>query len=157
MACVTWGTSYSYSRSYSTEICWEGDPHARLHSVLKPWRVPPFPTCALVPGTSSVCCVRKMPPISRLQLLVLFILSFLALRTTCHPRPTPSSLTTTVDPAQANHEVAASPMQDCESGERSASTSLRRRNLGFHEFLDIGLGWNMYYSSWASIALPVRK
>ena len=43
------------------------------------------------------------------------------------------------------------------SDERAATaTGLKLRALFFHEFLNIGSGWNMYYSAAPSIALPVR-
>lgn len=96
-----------------------------------------------------------MPPISRLGLLISVVLS-LALLTTCHPRPAASSLIITVDHAQDSH-VGATSAQSLKSDERAADTRLSPRGLGFQEYLDIGGGWNMYYSSWPSIALPVRK
>ena len=33
--------------------------------------------------------------------------------------------------------------------DKPAVKSLNRRSVGFHEFLDIGAGRNMYYSTWA--------
>ena len=95
-------------------------------------------------------------PMSRLQLLGVFLLSFLALRTTCHPRPTAGTRATTVDLAQDGH-VGITSVSGLISVDRASNTSLGRRNLGFQDFLPIGNGWNMYYSSWPIMALPVRE
>ena len=94
---------------------------------------------------------------ARLQSLIIFVLSFLALQTTCHPRPAASSPVAASDPIQDGLDAGVTSIQGLESFERVAGTNLDRRNLGFRQFLDIGNGWNMYYSSWPSIALPVRK
>ena len=96
-------------------------------------------------------------PMSRLQLLGVFLFSFLALRTTCHPRPTASSQATTVDIAQDGHVVGVTSFSGLTSVDRASNTSLGRRDLGFQQFLPIGNGWNMYYSSWPVMALPVRE
>ena len=96
-------------------------------------------------------------PMSRLQLLGVFLLSFLALHTTCHPRPTASSRATTVDIAQDSHVVGITSVSRLTGVDRASNTSLGRRNLGFQQFLPIGNGWNMYYSSWPVMALPVRE
>lgn len=109
--------------------------------------------------------------IFRLQLLISVLLSSLALPTTAYPRPaaTESSSVKNVvdDTAQAIHRVGVTTsVQSLESDHErattaaaaAAATSLRPRNFpGFHEYLDIGGGWNMYYSTWPAIALPVRK
>ena len=100
--------------------------------------------------------MRRM---SRLQLLITVLLSF-ALLTTCHPRPAATSLISTVDPSsEASHsQIGGTHVQSIRSDERAAVSKLRPRGLhGFQELLDIGSGWNMYYSSWPAIALPVRK
>ncbi len=100
--------------------------------------------------------MRRM---SGLQLLITVLLSF-ALLTTCHPRPAAISLISTVDPiSKASHsQIGGTYVQSIQSDERAAVSKLRpRSHHGFQDFLDIGSGWNMYYSSWPAIALPVRK
>ena len=93
-----------------------------------------------------------------MRLMFVFVLSFLALRTTCHPRPTTRSLATTAELAQDSYDVGVPSVPDFTTVERAAGTSVRRRSPpGFHHFLEMGAGWNMYYSSWSSIALPVGK
>lgn len=99
----------------------------------------------------------KMRPMPCLQLPFVFVLSFLASQTICHPRPTASSLVTAVDLAQNSYDVRVASTPDFTIVQRAAGASLRRRSPGFQHFLELGEGWNMYYSSWSSIALPVRK
>ena len=96
-------------------------------------------------------------PMSRLQLLGVFLLSLLFLRTTCHPRPTASSQVATIDIAQDGHVVGVTSIPGLTSIGRASDNSLGRRSLGFGDFLNIGNGWNMYYSSWPVLALPVRE
>ena len=94
---------------------------------------------------------------ARLQRLIVLVLSFLALQTTCHPRPAASSPVAASDPVKDDLDAGVTSVRELENFERAAGTSLERRSLEFRQFLDIGNGWNMYYSSWPSIALPVRK
>ena len=114
-----------------------------------------------------------MPRLRQLQCLTRFIILFLllAVRTTCLPRSRTAGITGSyptsvivVDPLQTGHYdtgVRHPSTQGFEvvSGEHVAAgtTELRRRSLGFQHFLSIGNGWNMYYSSWPVVALPVRK
>lgn len=100
---------------------------------------------------------------SRLQLLI-SVLLFLVLLTTCHARPAiASSLIGTVDnAARDRHEsigVRSSPSRKRDDGHAAAAATRRRPRAlpGFHQYLHIGGGWNMYYSSRPAIALPVRK
>ena len=99
---------------------------------------------------------------SRLQLLR-SVLLFLVFLTTCHAQPVKasSSLSTVNNAAQGRDdvEVIQSLERDDErAAAAAAATRLRPRVLlGFHEYLDIGGGWNMYYSARPAIALPVRK
>ena len=94
-----------------------------------------------------------MRAVSFLQLLGLFAVGFLAARTSCYPRHGFTALAATDN----GHDRGVSSILEFKSVERAARTSLRRRSLGFQQFLEIGNGWNMYYSSWPSIVLPVRK
>ena len=101
-----------------------------------------------------------MRRLSSLQRLVLFVLSTFALLATCHPRPAATSLSNTPYPGVAGHDVEVTSSPDFTSVERTANAILRQRDLGivgFREFVDIGSGWNMYYSTWPSVILPVRK
>ncbi len=94
-----------------------------------------------------------MRSVSFLQLLGLLALGFLAVRTSCYPGHAVTSLAATDD----GHDRGVPSVPEVRGVERAARTSLRRRSLGFQQFLEIGNGWNMYYSSWPSIVLPVRK
>ena len=96
---------------------------------------------------------RMRPPRS-LQLLVTVILS-LVLFTTCLARPTHEFIT---GASRVSGSIRAEDkaLETIQLGGR-VSNFLKPRSVGFQEYLDIGSGWNMYYSSWPSIALPVRK
>lgn len=96
-------------------------------------------------------------PMFRLQLWVSVVFFSLALLTTCHPRPAATSLVIPADPAQGSRDVGVAAVKHLERDGRAVATSLRPRVLTFHQYLDIGNGWNMYYSSWPSVVLPVRK
>ena len=99
---------------------------------------------------------------SRLQLLR-SVLLFLVFLTTCHAQPVKasSSISTVKNAAQGRDDVEVKSVQSLErDSERAAAAAIRLRPralLGFHEYLDIGGGWNMYYSARPAIALPVRK
>lgn len=103
----------------------------------------------------------------RLLFLVSVLLSFLASRTSAHPRPAAAadSLGNTVisDTARVRQPIGfttsvQSLENDHERAIAASSPSLTpRAPLGFHEYLEIGNGWNMYYSTWPAMALPVRK
>ncbi|KAL9063680.1 MAG: hypothetical protein Q9161_009339 [Pseudevernia consocians] len=89
------------------------------------------------------------------------VLLFLVFFTTCHAQPVKaSSLISTVNNAAQGRddvEVIQSLERDDERAAAAATTRLRPRVLlGFHEYLDIGGGWNMYYSARPAIALPVQ-
>ena len=99
-----------------------------------------------------------MRPTSHLRFRIVIILFILTLRTACHPRPVAtSSLATTADLEQDSHNIHVTTAPGSSSVENTAENSLSRRNMGFQHYLDIGSGWNMYYSSWPSVALPIRK
>ena len=94
----------------------------------------------------------------RSQFSMTAVLIFLMLLTPCYPRPFAALSTSAVDSAQTTHHTSATTIPSIiQNDERIAATGLGPRALGFHQYLDIGGGWNMYYSSWPSIALPVRK
>lgn len=94
-----------------------------------------------------------MRPPRSLQLLVTVILS-LVLFTTCLARPTHEFIT---GASRVSGSIRAEDkaLETIQLGGR-VSNFLKPRSVGFQEYLDIGSGWNMYYSSWPSIALPVQ-
>lgn len=96
-----------------------------------------------------------MRPLCPLQLLLLTFLSLTSL-TNCHPRPRDNSILATSNPSTST-QISDYLLPDPHSNLREPSTLLLlRRSHGFQSYLDIGSGWNMYYSSWPSIALPVQ-
>lgn len=88
-----------------------------------------------------------------LQLVVTVLLS-LDLLTTCLARTTHES-TPGASGNSASILAEDAALGTVHLGGKAASI-LKPRSVGFQEYLDIGSGWNMYYSSWPSIALPVR-
>ena len=104
-----------------------------------------------------VICTDIMGRMLHSQLLVILALSFLALRSNCHPRPTVDSLVTSFDLERDVRHIDIRTMPEVTDVERAAGTRLRHRSIGFQHIMDLGSGWNMYYSSWASFALPVSK
>ena len=96
-----------------------------------------------------------MRPLCPLHLLLLAFLSLTSL-TTCHPRPRDSSIPATSNLSKST-QTSDHLLPDPQSNLRAPSSLLLlRRSRGFQSYLDIGSGWNMYYSSWPSIALPVQ-
>ena len=126
------------------------------HVCLGPWDSP-FSSSSSHRTSFLQVRTHMMRQTSPLQLVFVFVLFFLVLHTACHPRPTARCPATADDLTQDSHHVGAPSNPDLITVERAAGTSLRRRMIGFQHFLEIGGGWNMYYSSWPSIALPVRK
>lgn len=96
-----------------------------------------------------------MQPLWSLQLLTLTFLSLISL-TSCHPRPHDLPAVKAASISLASIQAAENLVRNNAPTNALAVKSLKRRGLGFHEFLDIGIGWNMYYSSWPAVALPVR-
>ena len=90
-----------------------------------------------------------------LQLLVLTFLSLTSL-TSCHPHPHDVSAVKAAPIPSASIQAAENLVRKTGPTDALAVKSLKRRSLGFKEFLDIGIGWNMYYSSWPAFVLPVR-
>ncbi|KAF6222051.1 hypothetical protein HO133_001137 [Letharia lupina] len=86
-----------------------------------------------------------MRPLWSPHLLLLTFLSLTSL-TSCHPRPRDDPATT---------PSSSIPSTSAHNGGHTGP-SLARRGIGFRDFLDIGGGWNMYYSAWPAVALPVQ-
>jgi len=87
---------------------------------------------------------------------LLFILSLLSITSSLALPAQENALTL---PSPPFSHLPTPPRHNTITSSHNPSTHplLRRQvNNGYQRFLNLGAGWNMYYSSWHAIALPVQ-
>lgn len=139
------------------------NPNRRDHTQYKSdGKQPPIPTHLKeikLPSSFETQCRslrgQSMQPSWSLQLLMLTFSSLISL-TSCHPRPHNVPAVNAASNLSGSIRAAENSVRNNGPTDALIVKSLKRRSLGFHDFIDIGIGWNMYYSSWPAVALPVR-